>query len=74
MAGDVYEYIITVETGLKRGAGTTSKVWFTLYGSHGDTGMRALEGSDTQVCTPVPRLSGEYYLRSGGVVFLGGCL
>ena len=49
MAGDVYEYIITVETGLKRGAGTTSKVWFTMYGSHGDTGIRALEGMEKLV-------------------------
>ncbi len=36
-------YVITVETGLKFGAGTGAKVGLTLYGIYGDTGYRRLK-------------------------------
>ncbi len=37
-----FSYMITVQTGLKWRAGTSSTVWFTLYGKLGDTGVRRL--------------------------------
>ncbi|KAJ8298359.1 hypothetical protein KUTeg_024890 [Tegillarca granosa] len=39
---DNYFYLITVHTGLRRGAGTKSKVYFVLSGEKADTGVRTL--------------------------------
>ncbi|KAK3089545.1 hypothetical protein FSP39_004480 [Pinctada imbricata] len=40
---DSYFYMITVETGMRRGGGTKSNVSFVLTGDDGDTGVRALD-------------------------------
>ena len=39
---DTYFYRMTVFTGLRKGAGTRSKVSFVLSGDNGDTGVRQL--------------------------------
>ncbi|XP_045161835.2 polycystic kidney disease protein 1-like 2 [Mercenaria mercenaria] len=45
-------YIIKVYTGMRRGAGTTSRIAFILTGSKGDTGVRELfDGIRTEVST-----------------------
>uniref|UniRef100_A0A2C9KRF7 PLAT domain-containing protein n=1 Tax=Biomphalaria glabrata TaxID=6526 RepID=A0A2C9KRF7_BIOGL len=41
-AYDDYFYLITVHTGLRKSAGTTSNVSFDLSGEHGDSGLRRL--------------------------------
>ena len=40
--GDTNYYIIKVYTGMRRGAGTTSRVAFILSGDKGDTGPREM--------------------------------
>ena len=49
MPEDMNQYLVTVETGLRWGAGTTSGVWFTLIGSTADTGHRSLDAGDIKV-------------------------
>ncbi|XP_061175577.1 uncharacterized protein LOC133184503 [Saccostrea echinata] len=39
---DTYYYLITVYTGMRRGAGTKSRVGFIVAGEDGDTGVREL--------------------------------
>lgn len=39
---DTYYYLITVHTGMRRGAGTKSRVGFIVAGEEGDTGVREL--------------------------------
>ena len=46
---DPYLYKVTVVTALRRRAGTSSKVFFVLYGRDGDTGRRALTGYTDKV-------------------------
>ena len=46
---DETTYLISVETGLKSGAGTKSGVWFVLFGRYGDTGVRALASVSKKV-------------------------
>ena len=48
---DTEEYVVTIETGLKRGAGTTSNVWCVLYGTKTNTGVRSMEGQRRMVGT-----------------------
>ena len=42
ISGEKYYYQISVYTGMRRGAGTKSTVYFVLSGEHGDTGVRIL--------------------------------
>ena len=39
---DTYYYLITVYTGMRRGAGTKSRIGFIVCGEDGDTGIREL--------------------------------
>lgn len=44
-----YFYLITVYTGLRRGAGTKSNVYFVLTGDYSDTGIRVLNDGIKEV-------------------------
>ena len=46
---DTYHYEITVVTGMRKGAGTKSKVFLVLFGSEGDTEVRALDDGRRKV-------------------------
>ena len=39
---DTYYYLVTVYTGMKRGAGTKSRIGFIVHGKDEDTGIREL--------------------------------
>lgn len=42
VVSDPYYYQISVSTGMRRGAGTKSKISFVLAGDNADTGVRVL--------------------------------
>ena len=44
-----YRYRVSVFTGLRRNAGTTSNVCFILAGNQGDSGMRLLDDGKKKV-------------------------
>lgn len=46
---DVYYYMITVYTGMRRGSATMSNVNFIIVGEEEDSGIRLLSGSDHNV-------------------------
>ena len=46
---DTYHYQITVNTGVRKNAGTKSKVNFILSGDEGDTGCRRLTDGKRKV-------------------------
>ncbi|KAL5019308.1 hypothetical protein ScPMuIL_005030 [Solemya velum] len=70
---DVYFYLITVYTGIRKGSGTTSNVNCMLVGEHGESGMRVLSdginqgfesGSTRQFVAGVPEPLGDIaYIR-----------
>ena len=41
-AEDAYDYELHVHTGFTRHSGTRSKVYFRLYGTEGETGVRKM--------------------------------
>lgn len=45
----VYFYLISVYTGLRRGAGTKSNVYFMVTGERCDTGIRVLNDGRKEV-------------------------
>lgn len=47
---DNYFYLITVQTGMRRGAGTKSNVNFVLVGNEEDSGIRILSDGIKEVC------------------------
>jgi hypothetical protein len=49
---DTYYYLITVHTGMRRGAGTKSRVGFIVAGEEGDTGVRELYDGVRLVSVP----------------------
>jgi hypothetical protein len=51
MISDRDYYIIKVYTGMRRGAGTTSRIAFVLTGENSDTGPRELFDGFRKVCT-----------------------
>nr|KAG5713885.1 hypothetical protein BaRGS_024512 [Batillaria attramentaria] len=55
LVDDSYFYLLTVHTGLRRGAGTRSNVKFIITGERGDSGVRALS-------------DGKRYLETGSVM------
>ncbi|KAL5009826.1 hypothetical protein ScPMuIL_012131 [Solemya velum] len=65
---DSYFYLLTIHTGLRRGAGTKSKVYFVIAGDNDDTGVRVLTdgihegfptGSIVQFVVGVPAWLGD---------------
>ena len=50
-AVDDYYYLLTVHTGLRKGAGTKSKVSFCMAGSLEETGVRVLSDGVREVGT-----------------------
>ena len=50
-AVDDYYYLLTVHTGLRKGAGTKSKVSFCMAGSLEETGVRVLSDGVREVST-----------------------
>jgi hypothetical protein len=48
----ISEYVVTVETGDKRGAGTNSRVYITLVGADGSTPKTELVGDRYTFCKP----------------------
>lgn len=46
---DVYFYLISVYTGLRKGAGTKSNVYFMVTGEQCDTGIRVLNDGRKKV-------------------------
>ena len=49
MPRDCYHYHMTVHTGTKRGAGTTSRVFFVVGGEDGQTEIRKLQDTTDKV-------------------------
>lgn len=47
---DNYFYLLTVQTGMRRGAGTKSNVNFVLVGNEEDSGIRILSDGIKEVC------------------------
>lgn len=47
---DNYFYLLTVQTGMRRGAGTKSNVNFVLVGNEEDSGIRVLSDGIKEVC------------------------
>ncbi|XP_063446781.1 uncharacterized protein LOC134726311 [Mytilus trossulus] len=58
---DTYYYLVTVYTGMRRGAGTKSKIGFIIHGQDGDTGIRELADG---VRTNIPAASVVHFLMS----------
>lgn len=49
---DEFEYELHVHTGFPLTSGTKSKIFFRLYGTEGETGVRKMDdGIRTTVCT-----------------------
>ena len=48
--GDSYFFLLTVFTGMRKGAGTLSNVNFILSGDEADTGIRSLKDGVRKVC------------------------
>ena len=46
---DEFEYELHVQTGSMRGAATKSNIYFRLYGTHSETGVRRLDDQIRQV-------------------------
>ncbi|XP_061167212.1 polycystin-1-like protein 2 [Saccostrea echinata] len=47
-AEHVYFYMISVYTGIRRGGGTRSNIYFILTGDYGDSGIRALNSNNNE--------------------------
>ncbi|XP_063446785.1 polycystin-1-like protein 2 [Mytilus trossulus] len=58
---DTYYYLVTVYTGMRRGAGTKSRIGFIIHGQDGDTGIRELADG---VRTNIPAASVVHFLMS----------
>ncbi|XP_063446779.1 polycystin family receptor for egg jelly-like [Mytilus trossulus] len=58
---DTYYYLVTVYTGMRRGAGTKSKIGFIVHGKDGDTGIRELSDG---VRSEIPTASVVHFLMS----------
>ncbi|CAC5377684.1 PKD1L2 [Mytilus coruscus] len=58
---DTYYYLVTVYTGMRRGAGTKSKIGFIVHGQDGDTGIRELSDG---VRSEIPAASVVHFLMS----------
>lgn len=43
----VVQYLVSVHTGSRRGAGTDANVFLNIFGEQGDTGERPLTNSNT---------------------------
>ena len=50
VATDVYHYELIVSTGIRRGAGTKSRIYFVLVGEKSETEIRILEDGNRLVC------------------------
>ena len=50
LVDDSYFYLLTVHTGMRKGAGTLSNVKFILTGANGDTGVRILSDGKRVSC------------------------
>ncbi|VDI23340.1 Hypothetical predicted protein, partial [Mytilus galloprovincialis] len=58
---DTYYYLVTVYTGMRRGAGTKSRIGFIVCGEDGDTGIRELSDG---VRSEIPTASVVHFLMS----------
>ncbi|VDI23342.1 Hypothetical predicted protein [Mytilus galloprovincialis] len=58
---DTYYYLVTVYTGMKRGAGTKSRIGFIVHGQDEDTGIRELSDG---LRSEIPTASVVHFLMS----------
>ncbi|VDI61169.1 Hypothetical predicted protein [Mytilus galloprovincialis] len=58
---DTYYYLVTVYTGMRRGAGTKSRIGFIIHGKDGSTGIRELYDG---VRSEIPAASVVHFLMS----------
>ncbi|XP_076075847.1 polycystin-1-like protein 2 [Mytilus galloprovincialis] len=58
---DTYYYLVTVYTGMKRGAGTKSRIGFIVHGKDEDTGIRELSDG---LRSEIPTASVVHFLMS----------
>ncbi|XP_071132908.1 polycystin family receptor for egg jelly-like [Mytilus edulis] len=58
---DTYYYLVTVYTGMRRGAGTKSRIGFIIHGKDGGTGIRELYDG---VRSEIPAASVVHFLMS----------